>query len=85
MKKYTEYLEDIYEPMTADELKKIELVIQNPIERKMIDEIKYLRRLMAEAYMWIGRKATQSQINKTYTALMKEATRINKENREAEL
>ena len=71
--------------MTADELKQIECVIENPIERKMLEEIKYLRRLMGEAYMWIGRKATQSQINKRYTKLMKEAARINTENKEAKL
>jgi len=85
MKKYTEYLEEIYQPLTADEIKKVSMVIQNPIEQKLYDEVIYLRRLMGEAYMWIGRKATQSQINKTYTSLMKEATRINKENREADL
>lgn len=85
MKKYTEYLEEIYQPLTADEIKKVGRVIQNPIEQKLYDEVIYLRRLMGEAYMWIGRKATQSQINKAYTSLMKEATRINKENREADL
>jgi cell division ATPase FtsA len=85
MKKYTEYLEEIYQPLTADEIKKVGSVIQNPIEQKLYDEVIYLRRLMGEAYMWIGRKATQSQINKAYTSLMKEATRINKENREADL
>ena len=82
MKKYTEYLEDIYQPITADELKQIECVIENPIERKMLDEIKYLRRLMAEAYMWIGRKATNNQVNKKYYELMREAARINTENKE---
>lgn len=82
MKKYTEYLEDIYQPITADELKHIECVIENPIERKMLDEIKYLRRLMAEAYMWIGRKATNNQVNKKYYELMREAARINTEKKE---
>ena len=64
MKTYKEYLEEMHTPITAEELKQIECVIENAIERKMLDEIKYLRGLMAEAYMWIGRKATQSQINK---------------------
>ena len=85
MKKYKEVLEELYQPMTADEIKKVGIVIQNPIEQKLYDEVMYLRRLMGEAYMWIGRKATQSQINKRYTNLMKEATRINKENKEAKL
>tara|TARA_Y100001972_G_C7619663_1_gene310731 strand:+ start:374 stop:631 length:258 start_codon:yes stop_codon:yes gene_type:complete len=82
MKKYTDYLEDIYQPISADELKQIDAVIQNPIERKMLDEIFYLRGLLAEAYMWIGRKATQSQINRRYTNLMREAARINTEKKE---
>ena len=82
MKKYTEYLEDIYRPISADELKQIDAVIQNAIERKMLDEIIYLRGLLAESYMWIGRKATQSQINKKYTHLMREAARINNEKKE---
>lgn len=82
MKTYKEYLEEMHTPITAEELKQIDAVIENAIERKMLDEIKYLRGLMAEAYMWIGRKATQSQINKRYTNLMKEATRINKEKKE---
>ena len=82
MKKYTDYLEDIYRPISADELKQIDAVIQNPIERKMLDEIIYLRGLLAEAYMWIGRKATQSQINRRYTNLMREAARINTEKKE---
>ena len=82
MKKYKEYLEEMHTPITAEELKQIECVIENAIERKMLDEIKYLRGLMAEAYMWIGRKATQSQINKRYTKLMREAARINTEKKE---
>ena len=72
----------MHTPITAEELKQIECVIENAIERKMLDEIKYLRGLMAEAYMWIGRKATQSQINKRYTKLMREAARINTEKKE---
>lgn len=82
MKTYKEYLEEIYQPISADELKQIDSVIENAIERKMLDEIIYLRGLMAEAYMWIGRKATQSQINKRYTKLMREAARINTEKKE---
>lgn len=82
MKTYKEYLEEMHTPITAEELKQIECVIENAIERKMLDEIKYLRGLMAEAYMWIGRKATQSQINKRYTKLMREAARINTEKKE---
>ena len=82
MKTYKEYLEGMHTPITAEELKQIDAVIENAIERKMLDEIIYLRGLMAEAYMWIGRKATQSQINKRYTKLMREAARINTEKKE---
>ena len=53
MKTYKEYLEEKHKPITAEELKQIDAVIENPIERKMLDEIIYLRGLMAEAYMWI--------------------------------
>ena len=82
MKKYTEYLEEMHTPITAEELKQIDAVIENAIERKMLDEIIYLRGLMAEAYMWIGRKATQSRVNKKYYNLMREAARINTEKKE---
>ncbi len=82
MKTYKEYLEEMHTPITAEELKQIDAVIENAIERKMLDEIIYLRGLMAEAYMWIGRKATQSQVNKKYYNLMREAARINTEKKE---
>ena len=50
MKKYTEYLEELYQPLTADEIKKVSMVIQNPIEQKLYDEVIYLRRLICLLY-----------------------------------
>ena len=47
------------------------------IVKDLIDEVDYLRSLLAEAYWWIGRAAPRTQTStKVYRNLMVEAARI---------
>ena len=87
MKKYTEYLEAQRMPMTEDIIRSrmpefMEQLDRNQIAatlivEDLIDEVDYLRSLLAEAYWWIGRAAPRTQTNtKVYRNLMVEAARI---------
>jgi hypothetical protein len=90
MKKYTEYLEAQRMPMTEDIIRSrmpefIEQLDRNQnaailIVEDLIDEVDYLRSLLAEAYWWIGRAAPRTQTStKVYRTLMTEAARIREE------
>ena len=90
MKKYTEYLEAQRMPMTEDIIRSrmaefIEQLDRNQnaatlIVEDLIDEVDYLRSLLAEAYWWIGRAAPRTQTStKVYRSLMTEAARIREE------
>ena len=87
MKKYTEYLEAQRMPMTEDIIRSrmpefMEQLDRNQIAatlivKDLIDEVDYLRSLLAEAYWWIGRAAPRTQTStKVYRNLMVEAARI---------
>ena len=91
MKTYAQYLEDKHEPMTEDEIRaaydEFVMALENghnmtcvSMVDYLIDEIDYLRSMMAEAYWWIGRQAPRGQtIQKVYRNLMKESNRIKEE------
>lgn len=94
MKKYAEVLENQRTPLTAEELKDMEAVLIDGINSfnqpstsaaitagfELLAEVKHLRRMMAIAYHWIGRKAPSgTTANRDYMAALKEAARIKKE------
>ena len=96
MKKYAEVVKQQRTPLTAEELKEMEAVlieginIVHPLSPQreaaikvgidLVAEVKHLRRMMAIAYGWIGRKApTGTTLNRDYMACLKEAARIMKE------
>ena len=91
MKKYAEVLNNQRTPLTAEELKDMEVVLIDGINGsislnsakvgiELLAEVKHLRRMMAIAYGWIGRKApTGTTLNRDYMACLKEAARIMKE------
>ena len=84
MKKYTEYLEEKYIPLTRDEMDGLRTGVcsANDTEGMLLDEIDYLRGLLSESYNWLGRKA-RSPMPKRYTNLMREAYRIYREEKGA--
>tara|TARA_R110001592_G_scaffold45210_1_gene144603 strand:+ start:207 stop:497 length:291 start_codon:yes stop_codon:yes gene_type:complete len=94
MKKYEEYLNEQYTPLTRDELTKYEEVAARSCcaappfprtpttARALLDEIMFLREQMAVAYEYIGRKAPLPSPSR-YRRLMHHATRIRTEEREA--
>ena len=91
MKKYAEVLNNQRTPLTAEELKDMEVVLIDGINGsislnsakvgiELLAEVKHLRRMMAIAYQWIGRKAPSgTTANRDYMAALKEAARIRKE------
>tara|TARA_B100001094_G_scaffold332738_1_gene406138 strand:- start:4147 stop:4425 length:279 start_codon:yes stop_codon:yes gene_type:complete len=89
MKKYSEYLNEQYTPLTRDELTKLCDIEQHEIDNMTIksalndalDEIDFLRGQLAVAYEYIGRRAPNPAPAK-YRAVMHHATRIRKEERE---
>ena len=81
MKKYSEYLAEQYEPMTAEELKSLK-EFGNSTEKDLLKEIMYLRSVLAECYMWMGRKVHSGSITKKYQWAMKECYRIRQEDKE---
>lgn len=89
MKKYSEYLAEQYKPMTAEQYdewqKKTEddwLSVGSEEVNKLVDEIAYLRSVLAECYMWMGRKVHSGSITKKYQWAMREAYRIRQEDKE---
>ena len=97
MKKYEEYLNQQYTPLTRDELTKYEEVSavaysqtmadgnsvnMHPFTRALLDEIMFLRTQMAVAYEYIGRRAPNPAPTR-YRKVMHHATRIRTEEREA--
>ncbi len=81
MKKYAQVVKEQRTPLTAEELKDMEAVlIDGTNEAELLAEVKHLRRMMAIAYHWIGRKAPyNTTMNRDYMAAMKEAARIHGE------
>ena len=96
MKKYAQVVKEQRTPLTAEELKDMEAVLIDGINIahppspqregaikvgfELLAEVKHLRRMMAIAYGWIGRKApTGTTLNRDYMACLKEAARIMKE------
>lgn len=101
MKKYAEVVKRQRTPLTAEELKDIEVGLIDAINTadkfpewgesvgtyatakrgvELLAEVKHLRRMMAIAYHWIGRKAPAgTTANRDYMAALKEAARIRKE------
>ena len=95
MKKYAQVVKEQRTPLTAEELKDMEAVLIDGIcitaswqDREdaikvgieLLAETQHLRRMMAIAYGWIGRKApTGTTLNRDYMACLKEAARIMKE------
>ena len=85
MKKYSEYLAEQYTPMTAEEWKDwFEQTDDRDYEGvdKLVDEIKYLRSVLAECYMWMGRKVHSGSVTKKYQWAMRECYRIRQEDKE---
>jgi len=82
MKNYAETLNEKHTPMTAEELDELAFgsVIDHARYMRLVGEVKHLRRMMAIAYHWIGRKApANTTMNRDYMAALKEAARIRKE------
>ena len=82
MKKYAEVLDNQHTPMTVEELNELAVgsIIDTARYMRLVDEVKHLRRMMAIAYQWIGRKAPSgTTANRDYMAALKEAARIKKE------
>ena len=88
MKKYTEYLAEKYEPMTAEDWKVWSEANGTGMGTdhigldKLVDEIAYLRSVLAECYMWMGRKVHSGSITKKYQWAMAECYRIRQEDKE---
>jgi len=96
MKKYEEYLNEQYTPLTRDELTKYEEVAavaafstahggtvnMHTFSRALLDEIMFLRSQMAVAYEYIGRRAPNPAPTR-YRKVMHHATRIRTEEQEA--
>ena len=89
MKKYSEYLAEKYEPMTAEEYNEWQknteddwLSVGSEEVNKLVDEIAYLRSVLAECYMWMGRKVHAGSITKKYQWAMAECYRIRQEDKE---
>ena len=89
MKKYSEYLAEQYEPLTAEEWKDwFEassddwITVDSEGVNKLVDEIAYLRSVLAECYMWMGRKVHSGSITKKYQWAMAECYRIRQEDKE---
>ena len=81
MKKYSEYLAEQYKPMTAEELKSLK-DFGNSTEKELLKEIMYLRSVLAECYLWMGRKVHSGGITKKYRWAMAECYRIRQEDKE---
>ena len=103
MKKYSEYLNEQYTPLTRDEVMKLQKTTDNYLGqidpnsedldelRQMtvnlnvtLSEVAFLRKQMAVAYEYIGRRAPNPAPAK-YRDVMHHATRIRKEELEAGL
>ena len=94
MKKYSDVLAEQaakHTPMTAEDLKgwdeweqRLADLDGSSSRKKLIDEIKYLRSVLAECYMWMGRRVTSGSITEKYRWSMAEAHRIHRENKEME-
>tara|TARA_R100001510_G_scaffold51005_1_gene50466 strand:- start:12345 stop:12611 length:267 start_codon:yes stop_codon:yes gene_type:complete len=88
MKKYSEYLAEQYEPLTAEEWKfwfeasEHGMDATNEGLNQLVDEIAYLRSVLAECYMWMGRKVHSGSVTKKYQWAMREAYRIRQEDKE---
>ena len=81
MKKYSEYLAEQYKPMTAEELRSLK-EFGNSDEKDLLKEIMYLRSVLAECYMWMGRKVHSGSVTKNYQWAMRECYRIRQEDKE---
>ena len=82
MKKYTDYLAEKYEPLTKAQLDRYNERFTNGSMRPLLDEIEYLRSVLAECYMWMGRKVHAGSITKKYQWAMAECYRIRQEDKE---
>ncbi len=82
MKKYSDYLAEKYEPFTKEQLDKYNERFPNGSMRPLLDEIAYLRSVLAECYMWMGRKVHAGSITKKYQWAMAECYRIRQEDKE---
>ena len=89
MKKYSEYLAEQYKPMTAEQYDEWQKVAENGFldatsegVNQLVDEIAYLRSVLAECYMWMGRKVHSGSVTKKYQWAMREAYRIRQEDKE---
>ena len=91
MKNYAETLNEKRTPLTAEGLNDMEAhltsgrgdadaPLDGSIALELMAEVKHLRRMMAIAFHWIGRKApSNTTMNRDYMAALKEAARIRKE------
>tara|TARA_Y100000592_G_scaffold99752_1_gene177045 strand:- start:13021 stop:13290 length:270 start_codon:yes stop_codon:yes gene_type:complete len=87
MKKYARVVKEQRTPLTAEELTTMDAHLASGrgdadgyIALELMAEVKHLRRMMAIAYGWIGRKAPSgTTMNRDYMAALKEAARIKKE------
>ena len=81
MKKYSDVLAEQaakHTPMTAEDLNAWSEDTHGPIH--LLDEIMYLRSVLAECYMWMGRRP-QTPLPKKYQWAIREAYRIYMEDR----
>lgn len=82
MKKYSDVLAEQaakHKPMTIEDLNAWSEDTHGP--RHLLDEILYLRSVLAECYMWMGRRVTSGRITEKYRWSMAEAHRIHRENK----
>lgn len=83
MKKYKDVLAEQaakHKPLTIEELNSLEK-FGNSTEKCLLDEIMYLRSVIAECYMWMGRRP-QTPLPKKYQWAMGECWRIHTEGKE---
>tara|TARA_R100000900_G_scaffold79003_2_gene62202 strand:- start:757 stop:1008 length:252 start_codon:yes stop_codon:yes gene_type:complete len=83
MKKYKDVLAEQaakHKPLTVEELNSLEK-FGNSTEKHLLDEIMYLRSVIAECYMWMGRRP-QTPLPKKYQWAMGECWRIHTEGKE---
>lgn len=87
MKKYSEVLaeqEAKHKPMTDEQLvamKNHHGPARKGTEKYLLDEIEYLRSVLAECYIWMGRRVT-SPLPKKYQWAMAECWKIHTEGKE---
>ena len=84
MKKYKDVLAEQaakHKPLTKEQLDRYNERFKNGSMRPLLDEIEYLRSVIAECYMWMGRRP-QTPLPKKYQWAMGECWRIHTEGKE---